>query len=509
MKNSLFTIENMLYAITGLIILLAFMFPTQTTDLITSVNGTVQQSLDWFILLLINVILIFMIYLAFSKYGKIIIGGPTATKEFSDISWFAMLFAAGLGVGLVLYGVAEPVTHTMSPPGGSGLLPNSPQSARYALLETFFNWGPHAWALYAITSLAFAYFGYNRATSMQTGNFIFDLMPFIKNHTVLLIIVDVIAYIAVLFGIIATLSLGVINLSEGLIRLFPELKSAYDLISLRLLTLITLAVVYTMSASTDIGKGIKNLSNLNILIAFALLIFVLFASDTAYIMRSFVTVTGRFLNDFLTISTDLRHFSNNQSWVENWSVAYYLWWIAFCPFIGIFVARISRGRSFKEFILCSLTLPSIAIFLWFSVFGGAALHEIQIMGNTDLGNLILNNQEKGIYELFNILPFSTLTTVAAVILSFVFLVTSADSAAYVMGMMAGGQENPRRTSRVISAMIVTLLTAYLLYAEYDNNFLRNITLIGATPYLIVIILQAIAFYKALRAYESSNSEKSN
>lgn len=500
MHKSIFSIENMLYAISGIIILLAFAFPDQTTTLITGVNNVVQQSLDWFILLLINVLLFFIIYLAFSQYGKIIIGGPTATKEFSNISWFSMLFAAGLGVGLVLYGVAEPVTHTMSPPGGSFLEANSPHSARQALLSTFFNWGPHAWALYAITSLAFAYFGYNRATSMQTGNFIFDLMPFVKNHTALLVIIDVIAYIAVLFGVIATLSLGVINLSEGLIRLFPSIADGY-LTEFRLMTLGVLAAVYTASASTDIGKGIKNLSNLNIALAFFLLVFVLFATDTTYVMRSFVTTTGDFLNNFLKISTDLRHFSKNEVWVENWSVAYYLWWIAFCPFIGIFVARISRGRTFKEFILCSLSLPSIAIFLWFSVFGGAAIHEIQIMGNTDLGNLILNNQEKGIYELFAIFPLTTFTTTIIIILSFVFLVTSADSAAYVMGMMAGGDENPRRKSRIISAMIVTFLTAYLLYAEYDNNFLRNITLIGATPYLIVIILQAIAFYKALRTYE--------
>ena len=315
-----------------------------------------------------------------------------------------------------------------------------------------------------------------------------------------MVIIDAIAYIAVLFGVIATLSLGVMSLSEGVMRLFPSLNSE-NIITFRMLTLLSLAVVYTYSASTNIGKGIKNLSNINILIALSLLIFVLIASDTSYIMRTFTTVTGEFLNNFLKISTDLKHFSGNEIWVENWSIAYYLWWIAFCPFIGIFVARISKGRTFKEFILSTLILPSLVIFLWFSVFGGAALHDIQILGNTQLGETILAHQEKGIYELLNTLPFSTVTTLLAVILSFIFLVTSADSAAYVMGMMAGGEENPKRKSRIISAIILTFLTAYLIYARYDNNFLRNITLIGATPYLVIMILQAIAFFKALRRYE--------
>lgn len=490
----------MLYGVTAIITLLAFIFPTQTTSIITMVNDNVRQSLDWFILLLNNAFLFFMLYIAFSRYGKIVIGGHTATKEFSDISWFSMLFAAGLGVGLVLYGVAEPVVHTMSPPGGGNFLTaNTPQAARHGMLSTFFNWGPHAWSLYAATSLAFGYFGYNRATSMQTGNFIFDLVK-LKNYTPILVIIDAIAYIAVLFGVIATLSLGVMSLSEGIMRLFPSLNDS-DIITFRILTLLSLAVVYTYSASTNIGKGIKNLSNINILIALALLIFVLIASDTSYIMRTFTTVTGEFLNNFLKISTDLKHFSGNEIWVENWSIAYYLWWIAFCPFIGIFVARISKGRTFKEFILSTLILPSLVIFLWFSVFGGAALHDIQILGNTQLGETILAHQEKGIYELLNILPFSTVTTLFAVILSFIFLVTSADSAAYVMGMMAGGEENPKRKSRIISAIILTFLTAYLIYARYDNNFLRNITLIGATPYLVIMILQAIAFFKALRRYE--------
>jgi len=500
MKIKSLSIEHVIYSVTALMTLLAFLFPTETTHIITSVNDYVRQSLDWFILLLNNIFLLFMLYLAFGRYGNIVIGGKDAQKDFTNLSWFSMLFAAGLGVGLVLYGVSEPVIHTLSPPGGQEFFPaNTPLAARHGMLSTFFNWGPHAWTLYAATSLAFAYFGYNRSTSMQTGNFIFDLIK-LKNYTPVLILIDTIAYIAVLFGVIATLSLGVINLSEGLVRIFPSLSAA-DIVGFRIITLLSLAAVYTYSASTNIGKGIKNLSNINILIALFLLTFVLVTSDTSYIMRTFTTATGAFLNDFLKISTDLKHFSGNEAWVENWSIAYYLWWIAFCPFIGVFVARISRGRTFKEFILGTLIFPSLVIFLWFSVFGGAALHEIQIMGNLPLGETIVASQEKGIYELLNILPFSKITTIMAVILSFIFLVTSADSAAYVMGMMAGGQENPKRMSRIISSMILTFLTAYLIFAEYDNNFLRNITLIGATPYLIILILQAIAFFKALRRYE--------
>ena len=490
--------EKLIYFFTSLLVVTVFIFPEEAGDFMAKVNNFTIQHFDWLILLIANVFLVFILYIAFSKYGEIKIGGPEAKIEFSDISWLCMLFAAGLGAGLVIYGVSEPLVHTVKPPFKiSGDMPSQAEAARNGLVFSFINWGVHGWSFYTACAVCFAYFGFNLKRGMRTGAFIEDLTGRKAPHAVL-ITMDIVAMTAVLFGLLATLSLGTIGFAEGVGRIFPGFDG--NDAGNRVMIFLFMAVLYTLSATTSIGEGIKILSNINIFIGLVLLVFVLFAGEPSFILRAFTSAVGEYFNNFLKLSTDLKPFSKQTKWVEDWTVNYYLWWAAWCPFIGVFIARISYGRTFRQFILGSLLLPSLILFLWFSVFGGNVIYQVLFENNLSLQEAIIDTPEKGLFFLLSYLPYENITIVISTVLMCIFLVTSADSAAYVTGMLASGKDSPGRPERLFGASVITALTVYLLVYEYDSGFLRNIAVFGAAPYVTIISLQLIALNKALRKH---------
>lgn len=454
-----------------------------------TITGTVFRALDWFYLSSVTAMLALGLWLALGPYGALKLGRDDEEPEFSTLSWLAMLFCAGMGAGLLFWGVAEPMTHFDQPPLEEA---HTPQAARNAMVLANFHWGLHAWGIYCLASLVLAYFQFRRGTAALPGAPIESafkgrwVVPAARAS-------DFIAVLAVAFGVAGAMGLGVMQIQTGL-SLSTGVSSSSTGVAFAILGV--LVVAYMLSAATDIDKGIKYLSNLNMALAISLLVFVLFAGPTGQLLRGFVTAIGDYTSSLVAISFRLYPYAALGEWLQSWTLTYLIWWIAWAPFVGVFIARISRGRTIREFILGVLLAPTGFTIFWFAVLGGTAF-DIESNGTGGIARLVREDVTIALFAVFDAVPLSGFLVALSVFLVFVFVVTSADSATYVLSMMtSGGSMNPPRIRKLTWGVLVGAMSGALI-ASSSVATVRAIAISGAIPFTFVLLIQIGALLRSL------------
>jgi glycine betaine transporter len=466
--------------------------PAGNLDNVTSIiQGFLVDKFGWFYLLSATAFLVFAIYLIFSKYGNIKLGKPNDKPEYAYITWFAMLFSAGMGIGLVFWGAAEPLSHFSGPPFGDS---ETGEAAKAAMQYSFFHWGLHPWAIYATLALALAFFKFRKQSSGLISDILHPLFgDRIKGKWGTLI--DTVVVFATVFGVATSLGFGAIQISGGLSIVFGINQSFL----LNLIIIVIVTVLYLTSAMTGLNKGIKYLSNTNIVLAISLMLFLLFVGPTNFIMNLFTTTFGSYLNELPSMSLRMTPFNpENSSWIKDWTIFYWAWWIAWAPFVGTFIARVSRGRTIREFVLGVLLVPTIFGALWFSVFGGSAIH-LEFFEGANLIDTMNNlGEEAVLFTVLDHFPLGTLMTLIAILLISIFFITSADSATFVLGMQTtGGSLYPPNIVKLIWGFIQSGAAAILLW-QGGLTALQTASIIVAFPFSIIMILIVISLLKAFR-----------
>ncbi|EAR12985.1 choline/carnitine/betaine transport [Polaribacter irgensii 23-P] len=468
-------------------ITLTLLFKEQAEQSFTKIQAFVANKAGWFFILSVNVFLVFMIYLAFSKFGQIRIGGQSARPEFKTLSWFAMLFSAGMGIGLLFWSISEPIYHYLSPPMAEG---ETAEAAKEAMKFTFLHWGFHAWAIYALVGLSLAYFTYSRGLPLTIRSVFY---PFLgdKIYGKIGDAIDIFAVIATLFGLATSLGLGVQQIAAGLNHLFG--------VDSGLLTQIILiggiTLIATISVVLGVDKGVRVLSEWNMRVAVLFLVIVLLLGPTIFIFKSFVQNTGNYLSSILEISTWTESYTGT-NWQNAWTTFYWGWWIAWSPFVGMFIARISKGRTVREFILGVLIVPSIVTFFWISAFGSTAIHEA-ILGNDTIVNAVNDNVATALFVFLEDYPFAFVLNIIAIILIAGFFVTSSDSGSLVVdSLTTGGKIDAPVGQRIFWALVEGSVAAVLLIGG-GLQALQTATIVTGLPFAIILIVMCFSLYKGL------------
>ncbi|HQQ69006.1 MAG TPA: BCCT family transporter [Alicycliphilus sp.] len=475
-------------ALVTLLVLMAGMAPGPFNALMQSALTQVVRGTGWLYLLVVFFVLLFMLYLAFGRLGQLRIGGEDAEPDFSRSSWLAMLFATGMGIGLVFWGAAEPISHYVKPP--EGLEPQSAAAARAAMRYAFFHWGLHPWAIYALVGLAMAWFQYNRngrgLISDMLQPVIGELHKGVLGH-----VVNIAAVVATAIGVATTLGFGTIQIAAGLERVLGIQASA----QVQLLIIGVAFVLYMASSTSGVERGIKWLSNANLVLAALLMLTVLVIGPTGFILDTFTTTLGSYINQLVVMSLRLSPFTTS-TWAFDWTVFYWAWWIAWAPFVGAFIARVSRGRTVREFVVGVVLAPSLLGFVWFAVFGGAAL-QAQIFGQVDLLQALARGYETVLFALFNSLPMSMLLSLVSLALLVIFFVTSADSAVLVLASMSTDEAgDPPLMRRVVWGVAIALIAAAMLLAG-GLEALQGLITIVALPFAILLCLVMVSLFRVL------------
>ena len=460
-------------------------------DHLAKITGAIQTSLldsfGWLYVLAASGFLVSALCLIFSRWGDIPLGPDGAKPEFNLPTWFAMLFCAGMGIGLVFWGVAEPTSHFHDPPMGE---PGTREAARLALQYSFFHWGLHPWGIYTMVALALAYFQFRREIP---GLFSLSCQPILGKYVSGYwgSTVDVVAVFATVFGVATSLGFGAVQISGGLSYVF----GIPNTLGTQLLLIAIVTVLFMLSAQTGLHRGIKYLSNINMVLALSLLFFVLFLGPTHLIMTVFPTTLGHYIKNLPTMSLNLAPFGNS-SWIHEWTLFYWAWWIAWAPFVGTFIARISRGRTVREFILGVLLVPSLFCAFWFTVFGGTGI-SLDLFQDVPLKTIM---EKQGIEVLlFTVLeqyPLGILMSLIAIFLIGTFFITSADSATFVLGTLTtNGSLNPPNHIKFTWGVIQSLSAAILLWSGGLKG-LQTGAILAAFPFVFVIILLILSLLKS-------------
>lgn len=441
----------------------------------------------WLYLFLALGFLLFALYLAFSKFGNIRLGSDDDEPEYSNLSWFAMLFSAGMGIGLVFWGVAEPISHYMDPPYGDA---RTPEAARLAVRYSFFHWGLHPWAIYTIISLSLAYFQYRKGYKGLISSTFYPLLKEKVNGPIGKAI-DILAIIATVFGVATSLGLGALQINGGLSHLFGiSISTFWQVIIIAIVT-----VLYLISATTGLDKGILLLSNGNLILAIGLLVITFSLGPTSFLLDTFTVSMGSYIQNLLQMSLRLTPFQDNP-WIGTWTLFYWAWWIAWAPFVGMFIARVSKGRTIKEFVLGVLLIPSLFSFIWFSVFGGSALH-LEMFEGKNITAAVQNDITSALFITLEELPFGMIISGIATLLIVTFFITSADSATFVLGMLSSnGNINPANRIKFSWGILQSSIAVVLLLSGGLNS-LQTASIITALPFGIIMALMCVSIYKAL------------
>ena len=478
----------------------AMIFPRTAESAFDSIQSSIVTSFNWYYVLITAFFVVFCLWMGFSRYGDIKLGKDEDTPEFSLLSWFSLLFAAGMGIGLVFYGVGEPLSHLAQPkPGTTG---TQVELAQAGMAQTFLHWGVHPWAIYVVIGLALAYAIHRRGRSISIR---WTLEPLLGRRVRGRWgdLIDIVALVGTLFGVATSLGLGVLQIGAGLEA--AGYLTTSTTVSVLLIVVITAVVL--VSVVSGVGRGMKWLSNFNLLLATALLVLLLIMGPTEFLLRNFVQSVGTYLQGFVGLTFDVSAYQGRagEVWQASWTTFYWGWWISWAPFVGIFIARISRGRTVRQFVIGVLLVPTMMTFLWFSVIGGMALYS-ELFGE---GGLIGANGtvdvEGSLFILLDQLPGGSVLTIGALLLIGIFFVTSADSGSLVMGMIAtGGHPDPKTWVRVFFAVTTSLLAIALLLSG-GLEALKTAAIIIALPFSAIMLLMcwstAVAFAREDRAYE--------
>jgi glycine betaine transporter len=472
-------------------ILLGILVPDQLDRVSAVLHASIIEHFGWAYLLSAFGFVIFSLYLAFSKFGRLKLGRDNEKPQYNYFAWFSMLFAAGMGIGLIFWGVAEPLSHFANPP--AYIDKESGSAAGFAMVHSFFHWGIQPWAIYIVMSLSIAYFSFRRGMAPLISNTFYPLLGE-RVFGPIGGLINVLAVFATVFGIVTSLGLGALQINGGLNAVFGF--PVNNTVTFLIIAVVT--VLYLISSMTGLDSGIQILSKTNVMVAILLLSFVLVVGPTSYIFNIFTSTVGEFVSQFVTLSLSANPFEGYE-WTKSWTLFYWAWWISWSPFVGLFVAGISRGRTIREFISGALIVPTLLTFVWFSVFGGTGL-DLQLHHGVDLAASALDDVTTVLFEMFTYLPLGSVLSVLAVILLSVFFVTSADSATFVLGMMtSNGDLNPPMSKKLIwgilqsSAAVILLMTGGL-------EALQRMAIVAALPFTLVMVGMVFSLLSAL-SYE--------
>lgn len=497
-------IHNPVFLISGLTIFAfvmgTLMVPEQATDLFKTMRGWVTVNFDWFFLLSGNIFVMFCLLLIITPLGKIRLGGVDARPDYGYIGWFAMLFAAGMGIGLMFFGVSEPISHFGSSISESAGTPESwaplagapgdaAAAAKLGMAATIYHWGLHPWAMYAIVGLALAFFSYNKGMPLSLRSAFYPLVGEAVwgwfGH-----FIDVVAVLATLFGLATSLGFGASQANAGLNFLF----GVSDSDGTKIILIVSITAVALISVMRGLDGGVKRASEINMVLAFLLLMFVLFVGPTTDLIKGFFSGLGAYVTNLPALSNPFGRTDANFS--QGWTSFYWAWWISWSPFVGMFIARVSRGRTVREFIICVLLVPSLVCVLWMTVFGGTALNQIVNDGYTGAQEAVT---ELRLFAMLAELPLTQITSAIGIILVVVFFVTSSDSGSLVIDTItAGGKTDGPMPQRVFWCVFEGLVAIALLLGG-GLAALQAMAVTTGFPFAAVLLLMCVSIWKGLSA----------
>ncbi|MBD3896727.1 BCCT family transporter [Halomonas sp. ML-15] len=457
-----------------------------------SALASVTQLFGWFYLFSMFGFVVFLLSLAFSKYGKIRLGPQDSSPSYSFFSWVSMLLAAGFGVGLVFYGMAEPMSHYIEPPYGD-VEAETTAAARYAIQYSYFNWGVHQWAAFSLVGLIIAYFQFRKGQAGLVSSVLSSVTAKYPKARPYAPALDVFAVVATVMGVATSLGLGVLQMNGGLNAVFGVPES----VLWQFIILFVMFLAYMASTWSGLDKGIKRLSNLNMILCIGLMLYVLITGPTLAILETVTLGLGDYLQNFIGMSLRISPYSDN-TWASTWTIFYWAWVIAWSPFVGTFVARVSRGRTIKEYVFGVLLVPPLLACLWIGVFGGAALH-MELGGDVGLAAATEANITVALFEMFALMPFTPVLSLVAICLIFIFLVTSADSASYIVAQMTdNGSINPPLYKRVVWGVLIAAICLTLIAAGGLTG-LQSAAVLSALPFTFILYGMAYVLINELRA----------
>lgn len=486
--------------LTSAILILAFIifgafFNELASEVFGQAKAFVSMRFGWFFIMVVNLTLVMSIYLIFSRYGDIRLGHQNEDPEYNLVSWIGMLFSAGIGIGLLYWGTAEPLYHFMAPPLGE---PETISAAKQAMNISFLHYGLHVWAIYGMVALSLAYFHYRRGLPLAIRSTLYPLIgkkiygP--MGHTV-----DILAVFGTMFGVVTTLGLGVLQINSGLDSLFGIPNN----ITVQIILIVIITMLAGLSLLMGLDKGIKRLSDINIFFTIVLLSFVIILGPTQFIFNSFFENIGNYLHQVIPLGLWTESYEGEANWQSSWTVFYWAWWISWSPFVGVFVARISRGRTIREFILGVLLIPITILFLWFTAFGGSAVH-MELMAAVDpsianpgLVEAVRADTGGAIFKLMESYPLTAALNGLIVVMIVLWFVTSSDSASFVIDMLtSGGDSNPPKIQRLFWAGTEGVIAAVLLAAG-GLGALQAASIVSGFPFAVVIVIMMYSLLRGL------------
>ena len=478
-----------------LVSITSVLYPQLADQILNIIKNFIFINLNWVYVWSVTLFVIFLVYLLFSKYGNIRLGDNESRPEHSFFSWVAMLFSAGMGIGLMYFGVAEPMQHYSSEVFGVAEYVNK---AKNAQLYTFFHWGIHAWAIYGLVGLSLSYFAYRFKLPLSLRSCFYPLLKE-KTNGKWGNVIDVFALCSTFFGITTTLGFGVVQINSGLqiLGIVPNTSFMYQIMIV--VVLVSLAIA---SALTGVDKGIKFLSNLNVIMVVCLLLFVLSLGPTVFLIGSFTEGLGNYINNFFNLTFGT-HVYNPEvlPWFYDWTILYWAWWISWSPYVGLFIAKISKGRTIREFIVAVLLIPSLFNFIWMTVFGNSAIWFDMHVGQGAL-SAVSGNPDALMFRFLEYLPFSSIASFMTILIVVIFFVTSADSGIFVMNSIATKNADKSPKWQIIFWGALLAILSLLLLNAGGLKALQSMTLITALPFAIIMILFIVSLLKGLAIDQS-------
>lgn len=460
----------------------------------------IYNNLGWFILGSVFFFFAFCMYIGLSRFGKIRLGDDHDRPEYKTATWVGMLFSASIGISLVFWGVAEPVSYYIDPPFGKG---SSEESAKLAMQFVYLHWGVSAWACYAVVGVSLAFFQFRKKLPASLSSVFYPLIgdkirgPFGK-------LIDVVVILSIVIGIATSLGFGTLQVNSGMNYLWGLPVSFYTQVAI----ILVVSFIYVGSTVSGLQGGMKHLSNLNMLLAFALLAFVLFLGPTQSILKIFFQGIGDYAQNFIGMSFRTEPYSDG-TWIASWTLFYFGWWIAWAPLVGSFVARISKGRTIKEFMIGAIFIPVAGAFFWFAVMGGSAIDLIQNMGETAIATAVSTDVTSALFKFFDYFPMSVFLSILAMVLVLVFFITSANSAVFVLGMISeNGNPNPSHSTKVIWGIVIAGVSAVLIMTGGLSG-LQSALVATSIPLAILMLFMCYSTYKGLKDELKAMSESRN
>lgn len=489
--------ENKVFIGSAIATLAIALWAIIANDSFTRIADTLMKGLkanfSWLYLITMLFFVVFSLILAFSKYGKVRLGDDNDKPEYSLISWFAMLFAAGMGVGLVFWGIAEPISHYVSPM--KGIEPRSAKAIGFSIRSCFMHWGLHPWACYAVMGFSLAYIRFRRKKKFLVSNLFTSLLGENASSHPVGIIIDVFTTLLTVIGVATSFGVGCLQICAGLNYLFkvPANNTTY------IIVIVLICCCYLISAVTGVSKGVKLLSNFNLILCGLLMIVAFTMGPSLDIITNMFKGIGNYLVNFIPDSLRLSSYGD-VLWIQNWRIFYWAWWLSWAPFVGIFIARISKGRTIKEFVLGVMIVPTILSILWFSVFSGVSFNVADHFTSEQLAQMVTSPQT-ALFIIFGEYKYGIILSIIAIILLITFFVTSSDSATFVLAMLtSNGELNPSNKKKIFWGILMAIV-AFALILSGGISTVQTIAIVIAFPYLFILIAICINFIKELKTNE--------